>query len=69
MIELTLAGIQWSVAEVATPAGPMKLIRLVDPQSGIVVNVPFDADATRKLSAALNGIEVATILPPNGHRP
>lgn len=51
--------------------GPRKVLRFIDPQSGIVVSIPLDDEPARKIGAALLGgvmIAPAEALPDDGSR-
>lgn len=54
MIEITLLDVNYIVADGNTPDGrAIKLLRLRDPQSGIVVTTPLPEEAARQISSAL----------------
>lgn len=63
MIKLELAGVNYVVGDSVGPNGPMKILQLVDPQSGIIVVVPFEAEPARQLAAQLGGIVLARDMP------
>ena len=67
MLRLELNGCHVQVLKGTTPAGPLKLLRLTDPQSGIVVDVPFDPDGQAAFEQAWHGLVVAR--PENGAMP
>jgi hypothetical protein len=70
VIKLELAGVGYGVADGAGPNGPVKILQLVDQQSGIVVVVPFEVEPARQLAAQLSGIVLARDVPKppmNGH--
>lgn len=66
MIRLELLGVGWGVTHLDTPAGPVKMLSLVDQQSGIEVRAPFDEQPAKELAAALGAqnIVIARDVPP-----
>ena len=64
MLRIELGGCQIQVLKGTTPAGSLKLLRLTDPQSGIVVDVPFDPDGQKAFEQAWHGLVV--VQPENG---
>lgn len=59
MVTITLEGCGLGVERVQSPDGEMRLLRLLDRQSGIIVQVPFDQDGWAALMRAGSGIQVA----------
>ena len=68
MIQITLHQVSVTVQRGESPAGPVKVMNLVDPQSGIVVTVPFDIQGEAAFLEQWHGLTLIH-LPDNGAPP